>query len=461
LILVASIALGVFGVGAAPKKSTVSISSLAELADVAAKSGQVVTMKPGVYRLVDYLPVSAIAERRQRGEFQLFSFTGSDNVFELAGVTIEVDTTLRRSLRPPIHTDEFLIGGDHNALVGLSIKHVGDGVSPGGAALGITGKGNTLRDCTLLVRGSFPYGYGDLFGKGGPDIIGPSKKSGVHITGDGTTLVGCKLHMRSFGHGYYLQGDVANVRFEDCYVEGVVRATDEMLAETSGPAFKVGFRTVVLTRQGENKILPGYMKSLSEDGFRTYGQHENLSLVNCTAKNMRAGFELRSKSAARLENCTAIGNERGFWISTGAVLQNCRGDAQFGPLLFVEGDNASAEIELLPTESSMKVHELATIQGRGSRITLKASPTGDRTSPLSILLGYGQPMMGDGMAPIPEREAREVQLRNETQMPVVVGERARDSQVVTFGPVTENRGKGVVVRGLAAYPDEPKRAGVE
>jgi len=114
-----------------------------------------------------------------------------------------------------------------------------------------------------------------------------------------------------------------------------------------------------------------------------------------------------------------------------------------------------------PTESSMKVHELATIQGRGSRITLKASPSGVRTSPLSILLGYGQPMMGDGMAPIPQRDAREVQLRNETKMPVVVGEKARDSQVVTSGPVTENRGTAVVVTNLDAHSGEPKRAGVE
>lgn len=36
------------------------------------------------------------------------------------------------------------------------------------------------------------------------------------------------------------------------------------------------------------------MKSLSEDGFRTYGGAGSVTLVNCTAVNTRAGFEYRS-----------------------------------------------------------------------------------------------------------------------------------------------------------------------
>jgi hypothetical protein len=367
------------------KDNAVTVTSLAALAQAAAKSGQVVTMKPGVYRLVDYVSASVIPERRQRDEFQFLTFSGSDNIFHLAGVTIEVDTALRNILHAPIHTDEFLVTGNNNTLDGLTIKDIGDGKSMGGAALGITGSGNTVRNCILHVCGSFPYGYGDLFGKGGPDIIGPLKKSGVHIAGNGTTVSGCKLYMRSFGHGYYIQQDAANVHFEDCYVEGVMRPTDEMLAETSGPAFKVEFRTVVKNRKGDNKVTPGYMKALSEDGFRTYGQHENLSFKNCTAKNMRGGFELRSKTGVRLENCTAIGNERGFWISTDTVLRNCRGDAQYGPLLFVEGDNASVDLELLPAESPMNVHALATIQGQGDKVTIQSSPSGSRNKPVPIL----------------------------------------------------------------------------
>jgi hypothetical protein len=438
--------LGAHGAEARAALQPVAVSSLAELAQAAARSGQVVTMRPGLYRLTDFVPLSSIPERRQRKQWPLFVFSGSNNVFQLGGVIIEVDTALRRALRPPVHTDEFLISGRSNVLTGLTITNIGDGASPGGAALAVRGRGNTLRDCTLHVRGSFPYGYGDLFGKGGPDIIAHQKKSGVLVTGDGTTLLGCKLFLRSFGHGFFVQQDAADVRFEDCHVEGVMRATDDMLAETNGPAFKVGFRSVVKNRAGENKVTPGYMKCLSEDGFRTYGEHRNLVLKNCTAKNMRGGFELRTKTAVRLENCTATGCERAFWISSGAQVVNARGDAQFGPLLFVEGDGATAEIELLPAESTMNVHALAAVQGSGHKLTFKASPDGVRTRAVPILLGYSAPMMGDGSAPMPERNARNIFLRNDTTMPVVIGSKASGGEVVSRGPVLENKGRGVVLR---------------
>lgn len=161
----------------------VTVSSLADLAQAAAKSGQTVTMKPGMYRLLDYIPPSAIPERRQRGEFQFLTFGGSGNVVHLAGVTIEVDTALRNALHAPIHTAEFLVKGNNNALDGLTINDIGDGKSMGGAALGVTGSGNALRNCVLHVCGSFPYGYGDLFGKGGPAafarvlLLAPAPKS--------------------------------------------------------------------------------------------------------------------------------------------------------------------------------------------------------------------------------------------------------------------------------------------
>jgi hypothetical protein len=429
-------------------ENAVAVSSLAELAQAAARNDQTITMKPGWYRVIDFIPLDKVAERKKQKQWPWMNFSGSNNVFQLKGVVIELDTRLRSALRPPVHTDDFLISGSSNTFFGLTITNLGNGTSPGGAALAVRGNGNTLHDCTLYVRGSFPYGYGDLFGKGGPDILSHNKKSGVLVTGHGTTVLNTRLFMRSFGHGFFVQKDAENVRFENCYVEGVMRPTDEMLAETNGPAFRVGFRTVAKNRAGENRVTPGYMKSLSEDGFRTYGQHKNLVLKNCTAKNMRGGFELRTKTAVRLENCTAIGCERAFWVSSGASVTDGRGDAQFGPLLFVEGDNASVELELLPAESAMNVHALATIQGSGHKIDIKPSSTGQRTKSLPILIGYGTPMMGEGMVVIPEQNARSITLRNGTKMPVVIGRKASGGEIVTLGAVQENLGKNVVVKKL-------------
>lgn len=434
--------------GAAPAISVaavdpdpVTISSLAELSQKAAESGQKVKMTPGVYRLADFIPLATIRERAKRKEWQFITFSGSNNTFDLTGVTIELDTALRAALRSPIHTDEFLINGSNVTLKGLTITSVGDGKANGGAVLGVVGQGTTLRDCTIHVQGSAPYGYGDLFGKGG------LKHSGVHITGSQTTIIGCRIYSRSFGHGFYLQEDCNDIRFEDCHVEGVMRSTDEMLKETEGLAVKRKFQTVMKTHAGDYQILPGYMKALGEDAFRTYGQHKNLTVKNCTAKNMRGGFELRTKTAPRVEGCTALGCERGFWVSNGATILRCKGDTQYGPLLFVEGDDATVEVKLVPSEdSNFKVHEVAAIYGRRNKVTITAQGKPARLLP--ILLGFGPPGMGTGLSPVSERDAREVSLRNETTMPVVIGGKAAKCEVTTFGPVKENKGKEITITSL-------------
>ncbi len=239
------------------------LSSLAELAQAATRSGQKLKMKPGKYRLIDFIPLASIPERRKQKQWQFMTFSGSDNAFDLTGVTIELDTALRQKLGSPIHTDEFLISGQNNTLQGLTITSLGKGIAFGGAVLGVTGQGNTLKDCVIHVEGSSPYGYGDLFGKGG------HKHSGVHITGSRSRFIGCKVFQKAFGHAFYLQENCDDVVFENCHAEGVMRRTEEMLAETSGMAFDRKFMSEVRNRSGTNRIQPGYMKALSEDGFRT------------------------------------------------------------------------------------------------------------------------------------------------------------------------------------------------
>lgn len=426
-------------VSAAADRKTVAVASLAELAGSAAQSGLTVKMEPGVYRLVDFIPLSSIADRRKKKAFHFIDFSGSGNEFDFSGVTIELDTSLRAALRSPIHTDEFVITGNNNLFKGLTITSKGDGKALGGAVLGVTGQGNTVRDCVIHVEGSAPYGYGDLFGKGG------MKHSGVHITGNGTRIIGCKVFNRSFGHAFYLQEDCADCYLENCSAEGVMRRTDEILAETEGMAFDRGFQMVMMNRQGNQQIVPGYMKALSEDGFRTYGQHNNLTLKNCTAKNMRGGFELRTKTAPRVENCTAMGCERGFWVSNGAIVTGCKGDAQFGPLLYVEGDSAQVNVELLATEASqVKVHAVAAIYGSGNHVAL--SQSGKQAHLPPILVGYGPPSMGENMTPHPEKDTRDLRLRNDTEMPVVIGSKTSQCEIISRGPIKQNAGKGIVIK---------------
>jgi len=56
--------------------------------------------------------------------------------------------------------------------------------------------------------------------------------------------------------------------------------------------------------------------------------------------------------------------------------------------------------------------------------------------------------MGAASSPFSERDARGTILRNETTMPVIVGEKARGVELRTRGPVQENKGREVVIHPL-------------
>ncbi|MRX65286.1 hypothetical protein [Maribacter luteus] len=442
--------IGLLCISTALHATDIKINSVRELAEYASKSGNVITMAPGVYRLTDYLTIDSMWGRHERNEFSYITFSGNNNVFHLEGVEIEVDTKLRTALKPPIHSDEFLITGSDNTFNGLTLRCKGEGTSPGGTVLQVAGKGNTLNDITLYVAGSFPYGYGDLFGKGKAKetVIRHKKHSGLLVTGSDTKLYRCKLYNRSFGHCFFVQRNAENVYFEDCYAEGVVRSTDDILAETSGPAYDVNFRTWTKNREGKYVVTPGYMKSLCEDGFRTYGPIKNIHFKNCTAKNTRAGFELRTNTGVRLENCTTIGTERAYWVGDDAVLKNCKGDANYGPLLFVEGSNVDVELIVDSAESDRLVHALVTVQGANNLVVLKSAQGKRRKKELPILIGYTHPMHGESMSPFDEGETIGLQLRNETGMPIKIGPKASNCEIITDGKVIGNEGKQIKIKQI-------------
>lgn len=420
----------------------IKINSLKELVKYASKSGNTIVMEPGVYRLTDYLSSDMIAEQKKNKEYQYITFSGSNNVFNLDGVEIELDTKIRTLLSPPIHSDEFLITGSNNSFIGLTIRCVGQGTSPGGTVLQVAGEANTLKNITLHVAGAYPYGYGDLFGKGKmkETTIKHRKHSGLLVSGNETKLYKCKIYSRSFGHCFFIQQHPKNVYFEDCYAEGEVRSTDEILAETTGPAFDVNFKTWTQNREGKYEVTPGYMKSLCEDGFRTYGKCENIAFKNCTAKNTRGGFELRFNTAL-VENCTTIGTERAYWIGNNTKMVNCKGDANYGPLLFVEGNDVEVDLFVDSNESDRLVHSLITVLGTSNKIILKKEQGKKRKQELPILIGYTPPLHGESMSPYSQAEVIGLDLKNETGMPIEVGGMAKNCVIETNGVIKGNNGE--------------------
>lgn len=422
----------------------VEVSSLADFARVTAQSGRHIRLKPGVYRMADYLTEPVLADIRagvdrtqRRPPVPMFVFHGDDNRIDCRGAVIEIDTSLYARVPQGGYTRCLIIAGAGNTITGLTIRNTGPAdQGSNGNILSVAGAHNVLEDVTLRVHGSWPYGYGNLLGKGGPNLVPLRKQSGIQVLGTGTVLRRCKVFSRAFGHCFYIQaGD--DIRLEDCYAEGAVRPTTAMLGDTSGPAFELGFRSVYRNRDGRFAIVPGYIKSLSEDGFRTYGGAGSVTLVNCTAINTRAGFEIGAKDDAKtktlVKNCVARGCERAFLIGSRTIVRRCRGDIVHGPLLYLRGGRDSdVELELIGDPPQGLVHLIATVAGEHHRVRLTAQSSIEPMPALPILVGYGMPPHAEMSSAPPPAPARDIDLVNGIGFaPVITSGTVSEAKIVS------------------------------
>jgi hypothetical protein len=433
LIRTVSFSFAFAAFGATARAEVMEVDSLASLAEVTARSGREIRLVPGVYRMSEYITDdvlekirSGLDRRQGRPPVPMLVFTGDDNRIDCTGATIEIDTTLYAKLPQGGYTRCVIVEGSGNTIVGLSIRNTGPNRGSGGNILSLAGERTTLEDVTMHVHGSYPWGYGDLLGKGGPNLVRLEKQSGIQILGTGSVLRRCRVFSRAFGHCFYVQGG-GDVRLEDCHAEGVMRSTSDMLRDTAGPAFELGFRSVYENRDGRYAIAPGYVKSLVEDGFRTYGNAGRVTLVNCTAIHTRAGFEIGARDDATektvLENCVAYGCERAFLIGSHTVVRRSRGDIAHGPLLYLRGGRESdVELELAGDGPESLVHVVATIAGENHRVKLSVQ-AGERAIPaLPILVGFGMPAHAEMSSPIRPAPTRRITLINEIAEASIIGE---------------------------------------
>lgn len=427
--------------------AVIEVSSLAELGRAAAGDRQQIRVRPGIYRMTDYLTAEVIEEIRagidrtqRRPPVPMFVFRGSDNRVDLRGVVLEIDTSLYARLPQGGYTRCLIVAGNRNHFDGLTIRSTGANQGSNGNILSVAGEGNTLENVTLHVHGSFPYGYGDLLGKGGPNLVRLQKQSGIQVLGTGTTLRRCKVFSRALGHCFYIQAG-NDIRLEDCYAEGEMRSTSDMLRDPSGPAFDLGFRSVYENRDGRYLIAPGYTKSLVEDGFRTYGGVGNVTLVNCIAIHTRAGFEIGasddSPRKTLIENCVARGCERGFLLGSHVIVRRSRGDIAYGPLLYLRGGRDSdIELELTGSGGTTTVHALATIAGANHRVRLTGRDYDTRSPHVPIMLGFGMPAHGEMASPIRPAPTAKIHLINElAAFPILTSAEAADSTIETIGAI--------------------------
>lgn len=366
---------------AKPGDGFVTVTSLDELRDYATRDDVKVRLNPGVYTL----------DRATSHRF--IQFTGHDSHYDLHGVTLRVDTRLFRQFGDPGGVDGFYraidLAGERIVFEGAKIETFGDlpGIQSRNKIVNVTGSGAVLQDVDITTSGSNPWGYGSLYGIASGDV---RKMNGIRIgwPAKGAKVIHCSVHMRAMGHGIFVQGAV-DTSIEDCQVDGLLRPTNEILAEKSGYAFDRGFKAagsgyVEGVHVGaEGAILPDEMVSLSEDGIRLYdqggGNHPTgpTTIRGCTVRQMRRGICTGLGPApdrvidCEVRDCVATG----FNIGSGDLLDHCRADAKYSEALscpFRSSRGVRVDLTLLDSRGGLANDVLATINGGKHSVRLHA-----------------------------------------------------------------------------------------
>lgn len=452
------IVLCIFLMASQQSLAQTTLSSLADLkAELATSNGNFV-MTPGTYSFNS----SNCGPGKLFSDPQLLFFTGSNSTFDFTGVTFEFDTEIF-TLYGNVDVVEFWPVGNNNVYKNLTMEDIGmNAPSKGAGAIHLDGADNRIEGFKTTVRGSFPYGYGDIFGKGGGSVIAHQKHAGILVRGDRNHVKNCTVIMRSYGHGIFMQGS-QDALIEGCYVEGELRTVGEVLEEagTGSPADNVNFLTVwgyYLT-----ELQHDYRFSLQEDGIRCYtngipygGTERSTTgtqIKNCTVVQMRSGVTIGwDYSNKVVENCTVLACETGFWFGGNTQGTGNKGDASLGPLFSEDVGRSNSTVELTILDNYVtKIGNTPHLffAGDGHNLTLYDSTTYFDSD---ILLQVGGErvghrwLAGSGEEPI-NRSATNVTFTNNTKYPVVLESNVSNSTVNSCGSVT-NSGTGNTVTNL-------------
>ncbi|MGJ8654426.1 MAG: hypothetical protein ACSHX8_14290 [Opitutaceae bacterium] len=417
-----------------------------------------VTLSPGIYTITEedvnnglYPDETDILGRVNR-VFLLFS--GNNSTYDFTGVTLNIETAAFRAegIRRFI---ELQIIGNNNVLKNLTMVDVGtvhDAPNDRGTNVVMDGSHNRIEGFHMTIKGSYPYGYGDAFGKGGSTVIKHRKHSALLIRGDYNHIKGCTLIHRSYGHGIFMQA-AKNPTIEDCYVEGEVRTTDDMLLEegTGSPVDLIDFKTIWGYR-----LPKGYTKSTGEAGIRAYNAGETIidgveysrgtndvTILNCRIKEMRVGVTLTHATGKKyVEGCEAIGTERGYAIGSGDIV-NCSADVQHGPAFGVDYERDSgvnADITILPHgDPSRGNHNgskhVAYITGKNHNLTFRTTATNFEQE-LEINVG-GDRRIISSVTKVDDYTATNMTINNYTGYPMILGDKSSGIVGVSGGPIED------------------------
>ena len=436
--LIAIVVLTLVPSQALDAQTKVNISSLQELRDAIQRSNQTIVMKPGRY---------ALTELPEKSRNLLVS--GSNNTIDLSGVYVSVPVGSTRAEHISMSgSDNLFQGGTFEDLYESGLDQITDFSAynkdrrnlanglRGNAVFGITGDNNTVTNTKLIVRGSFPYGYGSIYGIGAENAFGLNKRCGLVVKGKRNIVDGCEIQQRAFGHGIYIQSPAEETVVKNCLVEGRMRPSKDLYQETDPDDLPVRSNYKIRNKRDQNDGPPipkDTMIPLSEDGIRVYTNGGSVTVENCTVKMMRGGIRLYLASGGTVSNCTVIDcGLTNFNLPTRGQINGSTGNFAYGPVLDFPGNKSGQTIQLTiaPSPHIVGPHNIADIAGNSHTLIFRRLP-----GPIDTKL---RPIVVTGSKST---------IRNETEYPIMLEASATKNTIYSFGPVTD-RGSGNTVKRI-------------
>ena len=455
-----------------PARPTVPVSSIKELREAVTRSNQHIVMMPGTYVLPNMIDGRTGVH-----------LSGSNNDLVLSGVTIQAPISLlngqngnrdssRRRRRGRRGMNVYLVTGDHVTITGGTFDnphpaHNGSPIDFGSynqdpanypvramTEIHLEGDHIRLNDCHVTVRGSSPYGYGNIYGIGGGAVISLHKHSGILMSGDDITLDGCSVKMEAFGHAIFVQGgDQITVR--NCEVIGEVRPSNDLYKESNPKdlAKKFDYKMQWPDSVRGIPIPKNHMINLMEDGIRAYSGTGRMTVENCKVTKARGGIKLYMAKGATVSGCEVRDCViQGYSLPSRGSLTRSIGNAAYGPLLYIHSDSHHSQkidLEILPSPHALGDHPLAALKGKDHHIKLTAKAP---LAPRPIIIGY--PLRFDYLSvdypKVPagfeahfkkfsskSYRASEIDLVNDTTAPVVIGSLSQENRINSLGKVQD------------------------
>ncbi len=461
----------------------IEVPDLASLVPYAKMSNVNVKVAPGTYNITaadmstNKYPGSTLILGNHRRAILLFE--GDNSIYDLTGVTVTIEKEVWTELNSTYRELVFLqVTGSENHIIGVKQVDIGgqyDFPNRGYTNVIIDGYKNCMEGIEIQSLGSFPYLYGEVFGKAGEPTITHRKHCAFLVRGTENHILDCIVKHYAFGHCMFMQA-AYKPKIEGCYVTSEVNSTRNILLEkgTGSPADEVNFETPF----GYNvEAIDGYTFACSEEGIRAYGSGQTVvkgveydrgtseaTILNCTIVTARAGVTLTHSTGVNyVEGCTTIGCERGYAINTNGIIKNCYSDTQYGPALGVDyttNSNITAEITLLAngkgftnndgTYSGNGSTHAAIIIGSGHHITFHNDPDVDHPyydplQELYIHVGGDNKTIGE-MLEVDNYYAKDITIDNKSGFKIILDDQASNCKITTSGEVENNGTNNSIIK---------------